>query len=400
MEKGYKILEGVKVIDFSHVFQGPMCTQLLGDFGADIIKVERPGSGDWSRSWGPFINDVSLPFLGLNRNKRSLAINIKNKVAKEILLKLVKTADVLVHNFRPGIMDKLGLGYEDLKTSNPKLIYVYSSGWGDEGPYVDSARGGHDLMARASTGLFEPIGPEKLPVPAGISADYPAGLIMGWGILLALLARNKTGSGQYVSTDLLSVAFHANTWKSAEWLNRDKINRQGTLAIIESVIQPSFKTKDGFIEISPVFSDNALRDLSVAMGLGDLSQDDRFSTIEKQLSNRTDLNVILGEHFLEMTTEDWISKLEPLGILCAKINSYEEAADDPQVRVNKMVLETEHPRTGSFKVLGTPLRIQNCDESFRANSPPELGEHNNEILRELGYTDDEIQEFQRIGVFG
>ena len=124
-------------------------------------------------------------------------------------------------------------------------------------------------------------------MPAGISADYPAGLIMGWGILLALLARHKTGEGQYVSTDLLSVAFHANTWKSAEWLNKDKITKQGALAIIESVIQPSFRTRDGFIEISPVFSDNALRDLSVAMGLGDLSQDDRFSTIEKQLSNLT-----------------------------------------------------------------------------------------------------------------
>ena len=136
------------------------------------------------------------------------------------------------------------------------------------------------------------------------------------------------------------------------------------------------------------------------MGLGDLSQDDRFSTIEKQLSNRTELNTILGEHFIEMTTEDWISKLEPLGILCAKINSCEEAADDPQLKVNKMIFETEHPRTGSFNVLGTPLRIQNCDESFRANSPPELGEHNNEILRELGYTNEEIREFQRKGVFG
>ena len=399
MEKEYKILDGVKIMDFSHVFQGPMCTQLLGDFGADIIKVERPGSGDWSRNWGPFINDVSLPFLGLNRNKRSLAINVKKDAAREILLKLVKTADVLVHNFRPGIMEKLGLGYEHLKSLNPGLIYVYSSGWGDEGPYVDSARGGHDLMARASAGLFEPIGPEKLPVPAGISADYPAGLIMGWGILLALLSRNKTGKGRYVSTDLLSVAFHANTWKSTEWLNRDKITKEGTLAIIETVIQSSFKTKDGFIEISPVFSDNALRDLSVAMGLGDLSQDDRFSTIEKQLANRSELNAVLARHFSEMTTADWISKLEPLGILCARINTYGEAADDPQLKTNKMLREAEHPRAGALKLLGTPLRIQDYDASHRENTPPDLGEHNHEILEELGYTKEEIREFERMGVF-
>jgi crotonobetainyl-CoA:carnitine CoA-transferase CaiB-like acyl-CoA transferase len=400
LEKGFEILEGIKIIDFSHVFQGPMCTQLLGDFGADIIKIERPGSGDWSRSWGPFIHDVSLPFLSLNRNKRSLAINLKNDAAKEVLSILIQTADVLVHNFRPGIMDKLGLGYERLKTSNPGLIYVYSSGWGDKGPYVDSARGGHDLMARASTGLFEPIGSDNLPVPAGISADYPAGLIIGWGILLALLARNKTGNGQYVSTDLFSVAFHANTWKSAERLNRDKIDKQGTLAIIESVIQPSFKTKDGFIEISPVFSDNALRDLSVGMGLGDLSQDKRFGTIEKQLANRSKLNAILAEHFLELTTQDWISKLEPLGILCSKINSYEEAAEDPQLRVNQMILETVHPRADAVNVLGTPLRIQNYERRSRKNAPPELGEHNHEILRELGYTNEEIQEFEQLGVFG
>ena len=400
MEKGFEILEGIKIIDFSHVFQGPMCTQLLGDFGADIIKIERPGSGDWSRSWGPFIHDVSLPFLSLNRNKRSLAVNLKNDAAKEVLYRLIRTADVLVHNFRPGIMEKLGLGYEGVKTSNPGLIYVYSSGWGDKGPYVDSARGGHDLMARASTGLFEPIGSDDLPVPAGISADYPAGLIIGWGILLALLARNKTGYGQYVSTDLFSVAFHASTWKSAERLNRDKIDKQGTLAIIESVIQPSFKTKDGFIEISPVFSDNALRDLSVAMGLGDLSQDKRFGTIEKQMASRSELNAILADHFLELTTQDWISRLEPLGILCTKINSYEEAAEDPQLRVNEMILETVHPCAGAINVLGTPLRIQNYDRCSRKNAPPELGEHNHEILRELGYTNQEIQEFEQKGVFG
>ncbi len=400
MQNDLKILEGIRIIDFSHVFQGPMCTQYLADFGADIIKVERPGSGDWSRSWGPFVNDVSLPFLGLNRNKRSLAVNLKNETARKILLELVKTADVLVHNFRPGVMEKLGMGYEDVKHLNPRLIYVFSSGWGDEGPYVDSARGGHDLMARASTGLFEPIGTDGLPLPAGISADYPAGLTIGWGILLALLARNKTGKGQFVSTDLLSVAFHANTWKSTQWLNRDKVDKEGTLAIIETVIQPSFRTKDGFIEISPVFSDNALRDLSQAMGLGDLSQDRRFDTIEKQVSRRTELNAILAEQFLEITTQDWIAKLEPLGILCARINSYAEAADDPQLRINKMVMETRHPRAGSIKLVGTPLRIRNCDESFRTNSAPELGEHNSEILGELGYSAEQIRQFKQNGVFG
>ena len=147
-------LQGIRILDFSHVFQGPVATQLLADYGADVIKVERPGSGDWSRSWGPFIEGVSMPFAGLNRNKRSITVNTKDPAGKEIIFQLVKSADVLVHNFRGGVMEKLGLGYEDLKVINPRLIYAASSGWGDHGAYVERRRGGHDLMARAEDGWF------------------------------------------------------------------------------------------------------------------------------------------------------------------------------------------------------------------------------------------------------
>jgi len=392
-------LEGIRIVDFSHVFQGPVCTQLLADFGADVIKVERPGSGDWSRSWGPFVGGVSMPFVSLNRNKRSVAVDVKDERGREILLKLVKTADVLVHNFRPGTMERLGLGYEQVQELNPRLVYAYSSGWGDEGPYVERGRGGHDMMARASAGLFAPLGPGGLPVPAGISADYPAGLLLGQAVLIALLGRERSGQGQYVSTDLFSAAFHANTWASAGQLNQDRIESEGDIGAAEKAIRISFRTADGYIEISPVFSADALEDISGALELEGLHQDPRFASAEDRLANSEELNEILEKRFGEKTTEEWIGLLESRGVLCAEINTYVEAADDPQLMANEMVVEMEHEKAGTLRVLGTPIRLRGTPGAVRCN-PPELGEHGDEILGELGYSREEIAALRREGVIG
>ena len=243
-------LTGIRVIDFTHVYQGPVGTQLLADYGADVIKIERPEVGDWSRRWGPFVKGVSLPFAGLNRNKRSVAIDVKNLLGRQAIFDLVKSADVVVHNFRAGIMEKLGFGYEDFSTLNPRLVYAWSGGWGDEGPSANRARGGHDLMARAEAGWFVQPDLAKPPIPAGISADYAAGLMLMQGILMALLARQRTGKGQRVTTDLLSVAFHAHSWEGPAEMNAARVTEVSGVSANEAIIDKSFATKDGYIEIT------------------------------------------------------------------------------------------------------------------------------------------------------
>ena len=392
-------LEGLRIIDFSHVFQGPVGMQLLGDFGADIIKIERPGSGDWSRSWGPYIGDTSLPYVSLNRNKRCVTLDLKVQAARDILVNLVKTADVLVHNFRPGVMERLGFGYETLAELNPRLIYASSSGWGDKGPYVDSGRGGHDLMARAGAGLFVPLGPDGLPVPAGISADYPAGMLLVIGILIALQSRQRTGKGQLVTTDLLSAAFHTNTWQAAEVLNQERIDSIGGVGASEKAIQSSFATKDGFIEVSPVFSDDALRDISLALGMEDMSKDPRFVNKEDRPALADEINAIFSERFRDKTTAEWISILEPQRILCTEIKTYAEAAEDPQLLANDMIVQMEVKNAGPLNMLGTPIRLYGTPSSLRI-SPSELGAHTLEVVRELGYTEEEIDAFETAGAFG
>ncbi len=255
------------------------------------------------------------------------------------------------------------------------------------------------MMARASAGLFEPVGPDDRPVPAGISVDYVTGLLLGQGILMALIARDKTGRGQQVTTDLFSGAFHSNSWNGTAELNVDRVEKEGSIAATEKALQPSFKTKDGYIELSPTFSETGLKDLSTAMGLADLSEDPRFQSNQAIMENSNALNGIVADRFLAQTTEKWIEDLEPQGILCADVKTLFQAAEDPQLQANNMVLEVDQPGAGPLRLQGTPIRLSETGNETRSLSAS-LGAHNEEVLEELGYTSEEIETFQSDGILG
>ncbi|MBM4152883.1 MAG: CoA transferase, partial [Kiritimatiellaceae bacterium] len=335
----------------------------------------------------------------LNRNKRSITVDMKQEEGREVIRRLVKTSDVLVHNFRQGVMEKLGFGYEDLKKINPALIYATSNGWGDTGPYAERKRAGHDMMARAEAGWFLFPDAGKPPIPGGISIDYPAGLNLMIGILTALVNRLRTGEGQYVSTDLLSVAFHAHAWDAAARLNKEKIDRPAAVGGTEAAINKAFRTFDGFIEISPVFSDNALRDISTALGIGDLSQKTEFRTEELQIVNKAHLNHLLAQEFVKKTTDAWMVELEREGVLCARINTFEEAARDPQIACNQMIVSMNDPDVGELKMLGTPMRLKGTPPVMKS-FPPRLGQNNRDVALEIGYSESDVARMTETGGVG
>jgi crotonobetainyl-CoA:carnitine CoA-transferase CaiB-like acyl-CoA transferase len=252
-------------------------------------------------------------------------------------------------------------------------------------------------MARAEAGWFVQPDRAKPPIPAGISADYAAGLMLMQGILMALLARVRTGRGQRVTTDLLSVAFHAHSWEGPAEMNAERVTEVSGVIANESIIDKSFATSDGYIEISPVFSENALRDISVALGLGDLSTDARFVTFERQAENRVTLNTLLAERLRAKTTSEWLVELEAKGVLCARINTIAEAALDPQIEANQMVVEMEHPSAGHFRLLGTPVRLYGTPPQPRVFAP-ELGRHSREVLLECGYSVEQVTDLEAQGV--
>jgi len=386
------LLEGLRVLDFTRVVVGPIASQLLADMGAEVYKVESIGVGDFSRQFfvREGVNGVSPSFLALNRNKRSICLDVRQPAGREIALRLANVCDVVIQNFRPGVMERLGLDYPALSRENPRLIYASASGYGLTGPR--RLKAGQDLLAQAMSGVGwltgEPDGP---PMHAGpIIADYACGLLLVQGILAALWARERTGRGQAVSASLLDAMLHLQCEYLTAFLSSGHPERKNTRPL-----NRFYQTGDGkWLALSGTFGDNPVQEVCAALGLPDLSQDERFDTWEKaNYTNGPALAEIFAERFRTRTRAEWLTILEARDILCAPVNTYAETFADEQVRQSVMVVEFDHPRAGRVRTIGLPIKFGQPAGAVR-RPPPALGEHTDEILTMLDYSAEEIRRFR------
>jgi crotonobetainyl-CoA:carnitine CoA-transferase CaiB-like acyl-CoA transferase len=389
-----KALSGIKVLDLSRVVAGPTCTSMLGDLGADIIKVEGPELVDETRTWfPPDVAEISLYFMAVNRNKRAITVNLKTEKGIQIIKKLLKEADVVVENFKTGTMERLGLGYEELKALNPKLIHCSITGFGHTGPYKHLP--GYDFIAQGMSGFMSVNGaPDGEPTKSGNAmADLFTGLHATISILAALQARNHTGRGQHCDISLLDTMVATMLNLGTGYLNTGNLpirygNQHPTL-----VPYQNFKTKDYEIIIA-VGNDRQFRSLCSLLEMDELSRDERFSTASARNINRNELIPQIQETLLTKTADEWLKVFQENNIPCGPINTLDQVFEDKQVLERQMVQEVEHPQVGMVKLLGSPLKLSDTPVTIERH-PPLHGEHTEEVLLELGYDRQEIELFMQ-----
>jgi len=371
-------LDGLLVLDLTSHLSGPYCAMLLADHGADVIKIEQPDKGDNARSMPPFVNGESAPFMIWNRNKRSVALDLKAPADRGEFLALVDRADIVVENFRPGVLDRLGLGWEALHARNPRLIMGSISGFGQTGPYA--SRGGFDLMTQAMSGLMSVCGPEDGPphrLPIAIS-DVAAGMFLAFGILAALEARHRTGHGQYVETSLLEAATSFCVYEAAHYFaTGERPPRIGQAHRGSSPYQV-FATQDGYITVGASQQKffEALCDL---LDVPAVKADPRFARNADRVDHNAALVELLQAKLKLRPSAHWLGELERLGIPAGPVLHFDEVFTDPQIVARDMVAETQHPVTGPFRTLGVPVKFSETPGAVRRPAP-RLGEHTQEVL--------------------
>lgn len=390
-------LAGVRVIELAHVMAGPVGGLLLADMGADVIKIERlPGGDDTRRATPPEINGVSASFMIVNRNKRGVAIDLKHPAGVEALERLIRNSDVVIENFRPGTVEKMGLAWQGLRELNPALVYCKITGFGMNGPYAQ--RAGYDLISQGMSGLMGMTGegPGRPPVKVGVPVgDVTAGILAATGILAAYIERLKTGRGQFVDTSLLEASVIHTYWPAALALATGV--SAGPMGSAHPVAAPyqAFETGDGWINIGAIGQSNWER-IPVVLGLPELLTDPRFTTNGNRAANREALVDAMTTVLRTRGTDQWVAAFEAAGVPAGPVKSMMQVLEDPQIHAREMVVEVEHPVAGKVEALGCPIKFSNGNGLTRRGAPV-YGEHTAEVLSEIGYSEAEIAGLVRCG---
>jgi crotonobetainyl-CoA:carnitine CoA-transferase CaiB-like acyl-CoA transferase len=390
-------LAGLRVLELAQIMAGPTCGMMLADMGADVIKVEKLPGGDDARGYRePRVNGVSAPFMILNRNKRGIALNLKHQLGKDILLRMVKNADVLTENYRKGTLEKLGLGYDVLSSVNPGLIYCAVSGYGRDGPYGDKP--GFDLIAQGFSGLMSVTGePGRAPAKTGNSiADINAGILAVAGITAAYVHKLKTGEGQVVDTSLMEAAIQQTYWQAAIYFATGESSSPTGSAHLLTAPYQAFRASDGWLNIGGANQGNWER-IAGALGHDEWREDPRFATNSARMENLDALIAGMNEVVVTRSKAHWIEVLDAAGVPVGPVHTIEEALTHPQTLSREMVVDLVHPQAGATKALGCPIHFSRTPT--RIDRPaPMLGEHSRELLREYDYSDAEIDAFVAAGV--
>jgi crotonobetainyl-CoA:carnitine CoA-transferase CaiB-like acyl-CoA transferase len=390
-------LTGLKVIDLTHVMAGPTCTLMLADMGADVIKIEKSPQGDDTRRMiPPKVGEEAASFLMMNRNKRGIVLDLKTAGGASILRRLLQTADVLVENFAPGVLERLGFGYEDLKKDYPELIYCSLSGFGRTGPYKE--RRGFDLVAQAMSGImtFTGTGPDGPPLKCGAPlSDITAGILAAMGILAAYTHRLKTGEGQWVETSLFEAALVQTYWQSAIALATNVAPRAMGSAHPLNAPYQAFEAEDGWIVVGGANQKNWLRVLD-AIGAPELAEDPRFTDNAGRMAHLKELEAELSSRFRTRNAAYWLAALDAKGVPCGPVNDMLQALSDPQTKARDMLVEVEHSTLGPVETLGLPVKFSRTPGKVRTGAPL-YAEHTREVLLEYGFSAAEIAGFEQEG---
>ena len=389
-----RALEGIRVLDIGQVMAGPFCAMLLCDMGADVIKVEPP-TGDSTRRMAGAVGTDSPSFNAVNRGKRSIALNFKTDEGKNVLRRLVGTSDVLIENYRPGVMHRFGLDFTALSSLNSRLVYASISGYGQTGP--SGPKGGFDLVAQGVSGLMSIMGePERPPVKAGIPVtDLGAALFALSGILAALFNRNTTGCGQHIDTSLLEAGMALSVWEATEYFSGSGIPKP--MGSAHRMIAPyqAVRCSDRYITLGTA-TDHLFRRLCILLERPEWADHPDYIDNTARVQNRSELTTKIESIMAQKSSEFWLSVLEEQDIPCGPINNYEEIMNDPQVKARQMIVYADHPTLGRIRMLGSPVKMSSTPLVPNRRSPL-LAEHTDQVLKEIGFMPDEIDELRQVG---